>query len=113
VFELARGPGAVVEQVAGLPLLVDEPALVELTIDRFQDRDAASGFMRGEPLGGRELERLRQLAGDLSRSRLDQARRVNALPGRVHVARLRGNEALRVSLAVHPPSLYRIADGKR
>ena len=68
-----------VEQVAGLTFPVEEPALVELPIDRLQNRDAASGLVHGEPLGRRELERLRELGRDLSRSRLDQAGRVNAL----------------------------------
>jgi len=68
-----------VEQVAGLTFPVEEPALVELPIDRLQNRDAASGLVHREPLGRRELERLRELGRDLSRSRLDQAGRVNAL----------------------------------
>ena len=93
-----------VEEVAGLPLLVDEPALIEITIDRLEDRDAASSLVDREPLGRRKLERLRQLACDLGRSRLDQARRVNALLGRVQVARLGGDKALRVSALVHPPT---------
>jgi len=94
----------VVEEVAGLPLLVDEPALVEVPIDRLEDRDAASSLVDGEPLGGRELERLRELARDLSRPRLDQAGRVNALLGGVQVARVGGDKAVRVSAFVHPPT---------
>jgi len=94
----------VVEEVAGLPLSVDEPALIEITIDRLEDRDAASCLVDGEPLSRRELERLRELARDLSRSRLDQAGRVNALLGRVQVARVGGDKAFRVSAFVHLPA---------
>jgi hypothetical protein len=93
-----------VQQVAGLALPVDEPALVEVAIDRLQDRDAASGLVHREPLGGREFERLRELGRDLSRSCLDQAGRVNALLGGVEVARVGGDEALRVSALVPPPT---------
>ena len=36
--------------------LIDKPALVEIPIDRLQNRDAASGLVDGEPLGRREFE---------------------------------------------------------
>lgn len=51
LLELARGPRTVVEEVAGVPLCVDEPALIEVAIDCFEDRDAASGLENGQPLG--------------------------------------------------------------
>jgi hypothetical protein len=66
LLELARGSGAVVKQVAGLTVLVDEPALIEITIDRLEDRDAAGSLMHRQPLGRRELERLGEFARDLS-----------------------------------------------
>ncbi len=91
-----------VEQVAGLAFPVDEPALVEVAIDRLQNRDAASSLVHGEQLGRRELKRPRQLARDLSRPRLDQAGRVNALLDGVQVAGLGGDEAVRVSALVRP-----------
>src|SRR5207247_10158142 len=65
---------AVVEQVAGLSPPVDETALVEVTVDRLQDRHAAGGLVHGQALRGRELERVRQLAGDYGRPLPDQSR---------------------------------------
>jgi hypothetical protein len=45
LFELAGDPRAVVKQIAGSPLVVDEAALVEIAIDRLEDRDAACGLL--------------------------------------------------------------------
>jgi hypothetical protein len=41
----------VVEEVSGLSFLVDEPTLIELAIDRLEDRDATSSLVDREPLG--------------------------------------------------------------
>ncbi len=54
--------------------------------------------------GGEELERLSQFACDLGPSRLDQAGRVDAVLGRVQVARVGRDEALRVTALVHRPT---------
>lgn len=57
--------------------------------------------MHCEPLDRREFERLRELARDLGRPRLKQAGRVDALLGRVQVARMGGDERLRMAVLVH------------
>ena len=67
-----------VEEVAGLALLVDESALVEIAIDRLEDCHATSSLVHGELLCRRELGRLRELACDLGRPCLDQPWRMNA-----------------------------------
>jgi hypothetical protein len=57
-FELAGDPRAVVKEIAGSSLLVDEAALVKITIDRLKDRDAAGSLLNRQALCRRELERL-------------------------------------------------------
>jgi hypothetical protein len=37
----------VIEQIARSSLVVNEAALVEIAIDRLEDRDAAGGFLNG------------------------------------------------------------------
>jgi hypothetical protein len=44
LLELAGCPRTVVEEVSGLSFLVDEPTLIELAIDRLEDRDATSSL---------------------------------------------------------------------
>ena len=61
-----------VEQIAGCALPIDETALVEVTVDRFEDRDAAGSLMNCNEVQGRELARLGELRHDLHRPRLEQ-----------------------------------------
>ena len=62
-----------VEEVARRSVLVDETALIQITIDRLKDRAATGGLLNCEPLSRRKLERLRELVRNLSGSRLNEA----------------------------------------
>jgi hypothetical protein len=44
------------EEIARTSLVVNETALIQISIDRLEDRNAACSFLNGQPLGGRELE---------------------------------------------------------
>src|SRR5712691_4053676 len=112
MIELARHSPTVVQQVPRLPPLVLETALIEITIDRLQDRYGTSSLVNRKPLRRRELERLRQLGHDLGRPRLDQAWRVDTVLDRVQVARLRGDKAFWVAAIVHLHTQYRIGRAK-
>ena len=52
----------------------------------------------GDALGDRKLEPLGDVGDDLCRSRLDEARRMNAVLHGVRVARMRGNEGTWISV---------------
>lgn len=45
LFKLAGDPRTVVEEIAGSSLVVNEAALVEVAIDRLENRDAAGGLL--------------------------------------------------------------------
>ena len=57
--------------------------------------------MHGNTLRRRELEGLKELRLDLTRSRLDQARRVDAVPRSIRVAGMGSNEGSRITVLVH------------
>jgi len=89
LLELARCPRAVVQEVSGCPIRVDEAALIEVTIDRFKDGNAAG-----------------RLVGDVSDLVLLLARvrpAARPLPGPGRPVRAGYPERLRSSVNDHPP----------
>jgi hypothetical protein len=102
----------VVKQISRRTVLVDKTALIQVTIDRFEDGDGPGRLLYGEPLGRGEREPLREVGGDLSRPRLDQTRRMDTVLGGVEVPWVGTNKALWISALVHSDR-YRIDVTKR
>ena len=71
-----------VEEVTRLPSLVDESALVKVTIESLENRQTTSHLLDRDALRDRELKRSGELGNDLRHARLDQTMGVNAVLAR-------------------------------
>jgi len=100
-IELPRDARPMVQETAGFAVLVDEAPLVEIAIDCLEDGHAPCCLLDGDALRDRELERLGEAGGDLRRSRLDEAFRINAVLHSVRVARMGSDERSWISVFVH------------
>ena len=90
-----------VQEIAGLSALVDEPAFVEIAINGLEDGDAPTHLLDRHALRERELERIVQVGDDLRCPRLDEAGRMDAVLRSVGVTRVRRDESSWIAVVVH------------
>ena len=101
MIELPRDSGPVVQNGTRLATPVDKSALVEVTIDGVEYGSAMSNLVHGNTLRRRKLEEPKELLLDLTRPRLYQSTRVDAVARGVCVSGMGSNECSGIAVLVH------------